>query len=60
MIKMMTQDQTHLYFDHHPNTADTVRWRDAILSSDDNIPVVVKLSRTSNFIGSCWHKALLL
>ena len=22
-------------------------------------PVVTKLSRTSNFIGSCWHEALL-
>ena len=24
-----------------------------------NRPVVTKLSRTSNFIGSCWHQALL-
>ena len=29
------------------------------LPSQIRFPVVTKLSRTSNFIGYCWHKALL-
>ena len=30
-----------------------------VIPPDSKIAVVTKLSRTSNFIGSCWHEALL-